>query len=308
MQVQVDTRDNKTIYCGFQFGFYGRVHTDTGGYKGLRPSHLLGEQPLRFNWQTPILLSKHNQDIFYIASNKLYRSLDQGNKIELVSADLTNGKKEGDVPYGTITTISESPLKFGLLYAGTDDGNIHLSKDGGYTWTLISKSLPSSLWVSRVIASKYKEGRIYASLNGYRYDDFTPYLFVSDDYGTSWKAIGTDLPAEPINVVREDPKMDSILYVGTDGGLYASLDAGNSFMTMQEGLPKSVPVHDIAIQVRDNEIVVGTHGRSIYIAKLDSVQVLLSNPAFRAKKASALRNPTPIPNIKQRDAAKKEED
>ena len=128
------------------------------------------------------------------------------------------------------------------------------------------------LWVSRVLASQHKEARVYVTLNGYRFDNFAPYVYVSDDYGKTWIQIGKDLPNEPVNVIREDPKNDSILYVGTDGGLYVSLDKGNSFMMWNKGLPKSVPVHDIAIQQRENEIVLGTHGRSLYIAKLDEVQ------------------------------------
>jgi len=197
-----------------------------------------------------------------------------------ISGDLTRGKKPGDVPYGTITTISESPLRFGLIYVGTDDGNLQLTKDGGSTWTLLNAKpqkaadapLYQSLWVSRLTASQYKEGRVYLSLSGYRNDDFNPYLFVSEDYGNTWTAIGKDLPAEPINVVKEDPKNENILYVGTDGGLYVSFNKGASFMMWNAGLPKSIPVHDIAIQARENEIVLGTHGRSIYIAKLDEVQ------------------------------------
>jgi photosystem II stability/assembly factor-like uncharacterized protein len=293
MQVQVDTRDNITVYSGSQFGAYSRQNWQSNPRqtKFIRPLHNLGEPQLRFNWQTPILLSKHNQDIFYYGSNKLHRSFNRGDSIAVISPDLTNGGKPGDVPYGTITSVSESPLRFGLLYAGTDDGNIHVSKDAGSTWTLISKpitksnpgGLPQGLWVSRVIASQYKEGRVYATLNGYRFDHFAPYLYVSEDYGTTWKQLGKDLPAEPLNVVREDPKHDSLLYVGTDGGLYVSIDAGNSFMMWTSGLPKSIPVHDIAIQQRDNHIILGTHGRSLYVAKLDSVQLLLKDPGYRQK-------------------------
>jgi len=132
---------------------------------------------------------------------------------------------------------------------------------------------------------------VYVSLNGYRSDNFLPYLYVSEDYGETWKQIGKNmvtgqagLPNEPINVIREDPKNDSILYVGTDGGLYVSFDAGNSFMMWNGGLPKSVPVHDIAIQVRDNEIVLGTHGRSLYVAKLDDIQKLQKDHDWMKKK------------------------
>jgi ligand-binding sensor domain-containing protein len=122
------------------------------------------------------------------------------------------------------------------------------------------------------------------SLSGYRFDNFAPYLFRSDDYGMTWKNISNDLPIEPINVVREDPKNDSIIYVGTDGGLYVSFDMGNTFMSWNAGLPKSVPVHDIAIQQRDNEIVLGTHGRSLYVAKLDDVQKIKQDPDWMNKK------------------------
>jgi len=311
MQVEVDTRDNTTTYAGSQFGVYSRLNRKTRtDRKSVRPSHDLGEKPLRFNWQTPILLSKHNQDIFYIAANRLYRSMNRGDSLVPISGDLSNGKREGNVPFGTITTIAESPTRFNLLYVGTDDGNIYISKEGGYDWQLISKredaevksqkskgknsgSLLTTndsrlathgLWVSRVIASQWKESRVYASLNGYRNDNFLPYLYVSDDFGASWKKIGDDLPNEPINVVREDPKNDSILYVGTDGGLYISFDAGNSFMMWNGGLPKSVPVHDIAIQQRENEIVLGTHGRSLYVSKLDDIQKLQKDPDWMKKK------------------------
>lgn len=295
MQVQVDQRDNQTIYSGFQFGFYTRQNKAKKESKAIRPRHELGEMPLRFNWQTPILLSRHNQDILYYGTNRFSRSLNKGDSMQVISKDLSNGRKDGNVPYGTITSITESPLKFGLLYAGTDDGNVHITVDGGYTWRNISQppaknqlkqGLPAGLWVSRVIASKYKEGRVYITLNGYRNDHFLPYLYLSNDYGSTWKQLGKDLPYEPLNGVCEDPKSDSILYVGSDGGLYASLDAGNSFMQWNTGLPKSVPVHDIAIHERDNEIILGTHGRSLYICSLDSVQLLLRNAEYRQKKQS----------------------
>ena len=292
MQVQVDTRDNATAYYGSQFGNYSRSNRITReGTRRITPRHELGEVPYRFNWQSPILLSSHNPDIVYFGSNHFHRSMNKGDTMITMTPDLSNGKREGDVPYGTLTTISESPTRFGLIYIGTDDGNIHVTKDGGYTWeqlnqtavgeaksqrpkvkTKDSRLTTHGLWVSRVLASQHKEGRVYASLNGYRIDNFLPYIYVSDDYGKTWMQIGKDLPNEPVNVIREDPKNDSILYVGTDGGLYVSFDKGNSFMMWNKGLPKSVPIHDIAIQQRENEIVLGTHGRSLYIAKLDEVQ------------------------------------
>jgi photosystem II stability/assembly factor-like uncharacterized protein len=340
MQVQVDRRDNKTVYSGFQFGNYARRSTadvlpaatakaieaevekindnlnedetdekpaseesvQAPGDRPLfiHPANDLGEAALRFNWQTPILLSRHNQDVFYYGSNKFHRSLNRADTLPAISQDLTTNPKQGDVPFGTLTTISESALKFGLLYVGTDDGNIQLSKDGGYTWTLINSKLPKGLYVSRLTASAFKEGRVYATLNGYRNDNFLPYLYMSDDYGTTWRQIGKDLPNEPINVIKEDNKYDSILYVGTDGGLYVSLTAGNNFMAWTNGLPKSIPVHDIVVHPRDNEIVLGTHGRSIYIAKLDSVQLLMRNAGYRKQqeKTAKIWKPLLLPATK----------
>lgn len=280
MQVQVDTTDNATTYTGFQFGNYYRLNrlNPNQQYKSITPQHRLGEKPFRFNWQTPILLSRHNPDILYFGANKLFRSFKRGDTMLALSPDLTKGGRGGNVPYGTITAIAESPLRFGLLYAGTDDGNVHLSKDAGYSWTLISAkqkkgfSLPQNLWVSRVVASRYEDGRVYLSLNGYRNDDFLPYLYASHDYGATWAPLGAGLPVEPINVVYEDLRNENILYVGTDGGLYVSLDRGKTFSKWSAGLPRSIPVHDIAIQPRENEIVLATHGRSLYVAKLDAIQ------------------------------------
>ncbi len=278
MQVQVDTRDNTTVYTGYQFGAYVRSDRSKpgSGRVNVRPSHELGEKPLRFNWQTPILLSRHNQDVFYYGSNRFHRSMNKGEQSKNLSNDLTAGRKEGNVPFGTLVTITESPFRFGLIYAGSDDGMIHLTRDGGYTWTPLHTKLPKQvqgLYVSRLVASKYKESRVYLTLNGYRNDHFNAYVFVSEDFGNTWKQICTDLPAEPVNVIKEDPKAESVLYIGTDHGLYVSVDGGLSSMAWMNGLPR-VAVHDIAIQERENEIVLGTHGRSIYIAKLDEVQKL----------------------------------
>jgi hypothetical protein len=280
MQVQVDVRDNATTYTGFQFGEYFRLNRlhPRDSVKRITPVHSMGEKPYRYNWQTPVLLSKHHPDIVYFGGNKVFQSFNKGDTMLVLSPDLTKGDRGGNVPYGTITAIAESPLRFGLLFAGTDDGNVQVSKDAGYSWNLVSApqkkgfSLPQNLWVSRITASQYKDSRVYLSLNGYRNDDFNPYLYLSDDYGTTWKPLGTTLPAEPINVVREDPKQENMLYVGTDGGLYVSFDKGAHFAKWTAGLPRSIPVHDIAIQVRENEIVVATHGRSLYVAKLDTVQ------------------------------------
>lgn len=271
MQVEVDTRDNNLVYTGSQFGVYARINKESGDRLGIRPSHELGERPLRFNWQVPIHLSRHNQDILYYGSNRLHRSLQQGADMKAISGDLTRGGLKGDVPYGTLTTIDESPLRFGLLYTGSDDGYVHVSRDGGTTWTRISDRLPQNLWVSRVEASAHSEGRVYVTLNGYRSDHFDAYVYASEDYGATWKRIDAGLPDEPVNVIVEDPEVADILYVGTDHGAYVSLDRGGSWQVFVEGLP-GAPVHDIKVQAREKDLVLGTHGRSIYIGDLEQVR------------------------------------
>ncbi len=273
MQVAVDTRDNNTVYAGFQFGNYFRIDKRSGRRKYITPRHKLGERPLRWNWETPIHLSVHNQDILYMGANKLFRSLDRGDHFEPISDDLTKGGRKGDVSYGTLTCIHESPLRFGLIYVGSDDGLIHVTRDGGYSWQRISDNLPQDMWVSCVQASAHEEGRVYASLNGYRWDNFEPMVYVSNDYGQTWQRIGTDLPLEPVNVIKEDPKNPDVLYVGTDHALYVSLDRGASFMRLGQGLP-DVAVHDLAVHPRDADLVVATHGRSFYKGYVGHVQQL----------------------------------
>lgn len=273
MMVQVDWRDNNIVYLGSQYGNYTRLNKGTGERTFIKPSHKLGETPLRFNWESPIHLSRHNQDVLYFGSNKFHRSMNKGENMETLSGDLTNGGRKGDVGYGTLTSIDESPLRFGLLYTGSDDGVVQTSSDGGYNWTKISDKLPQNLWVSTVVASAHKQDRVYTSLNGYRWDDFTPYLYVSEDKGKKWERIGGNLPQEAINVIKEDPKNPNLLYVGTDHGLYISLDRGKNFMALKQGMP-AVAVHDVVVHPRENDLVVGTHGRSIYIANVEHLQSL----------------------------------
>lgn len=273
MQVEVDTRDNKTIYAGFQFGNYFRIDKVTRKRVKIKPQHELGERPPRFNWNTPIQLSKHNQDILYIAAQKVYRSMNKGEAYEQISPDLTKGVKIGDVPYGTITTLCESPLKFGLIYTGSDDGLVYVTKDGGNTWQKISDELPQNFWVSRVIASKFDTATVYVALNGYRWDNFEPLIYKSTNYGLNWERIGLNLPYEPVNVIIEDPIKDNILYVGTDNGVYVSLDKGNEFMPFVNGFPQA-PVHDLVVHPRENELIIATHGRSLFKTDVKLIQQL----------------------------------
>ena len=273
MQVQIDDRDPNTVYTGFQFGIYFRLNRETGDMTNIQPKHQLGESPYRFNWQTPILLSPHNQDILYMGGNKLMRSMNQGNDWEAISQDLTSGGKKGNVAYGTLTSISESPFQFGLIYVGSDDGFVHLTKNGGGSWENISSSFPKDLWISRVIASQHKKERVYVTLNGYRWDDFKAYVYMSDDYGKTWASISSNMPNSPVNVIKEDPKNPYLLYVGTDNGAYVTFDKGNSWEAFSNGLP-NVAVHDLVIQSEANDLILGTHGRSIYRTNIEPLQQL----------------------------------
>lgn len=273
MQVMVDPNDNNLVYTGFQFGNYYRIDRRSNTKTPIKPAHELGEKPLRFSWQSPIWLSVHNSAIVYFGSNKLHRSLNRGDDWQTISGDLTQGPRKGDVPYGTLSTIHESPMRFGLLYTGSDDGYIHLSRDGGNNWIRISDALPQQLRVSRVLASAHKESRVYATLSGFQWDHFTPYVYVSEDFGANWTRIGLDLPDEPVNVIREDPVNPDLLFVGTDNGLYSSLDRGKSFMRMTGGLP-AVAVHDMVIHPRDHQLVLGTHGRSLWQGDISLLEQL----------------------------------
>ncbi len=270
MQIQVDWRDNRTVYTGLQFGNYYRIDRISGDRKSVKPRHDLGERPLRFNWETPILLSRHLQDIIYLGSNKLHRSLNKGDNWTTISEDLTAGGKKGDVSYGTLTCIEESPLQFGLVYTGSDDGKVYKTSDGGRTWISIDDGLPQDLWVADIQASASDLDVLYVALNGYRWDHFDAYLYQSEDGGSSWKRIALDLPQEPINAITEHPDNPDLLFVGTDHGLYVSTDRGGKFVAMHHSIP-AVPIHDLVIQDLANDLVVGTHGRSIFIFNIEEL-------------------------------------
>lgn len=276
MQIQVDSRDANIVYTGFQFGNYFRINRDTDEQKYIQPKHTLGENPYRFNWQTPILLSPHNQDILYLGGNKLMRSMNKGDDFEAISNDLTNGGKKGNVAYGTLTSISESPFQFGLIYTGSDDGVVSITKNAGSNWTNISGNLPKDLWVSRVIASQHKKERVYITLNGYRWDDFKVYAYMSDDYGLTWKDISSNIPASPVNVIKEDPSNENLLYLGTDNGAYVSFNMGTSWEMFSNGIP-NVAIHDMVIQPEAKDLLLGTHGRSIYKTNIEALQNLSSD-------------------------------
>ncbi|MDE2796732.1 MAG: hypothetical protein OXL34_18095 [Gemmatimonadota bacterium] len=251
---------------------------------------------MRWNWNTPFFQSTHNRTNFYAAGNRVVKSTEFGDKLKVISPDLsyadpdkidvstrTTGGITRDVTgaetHATITVLAESPLVQGLLYAGTDDGRVWMSPDDGREWTELTdrfEGVPGGTYVSRVEPSSHDAGRVYVSFDGHRTNDFTPYVYVSDDGAASFRSIAAGLPTgapDFVHVVREDPRNENLLFVGTDVGVYASLDRGATWRRFMESLP-AVPVHDLRIHPRDRELIAGTHGRSIWIVDIAPLQDL----------------------------------
>jgi photosystem II stability/assembly factor-like uncharacterized protein len=243
----------------------------------------------RFNWNTPFLLSPHNPSMIWLGANRLFRSFNRGDTW-LASEDLTKqvdrskiammgipgdrtmlSKNDGVTAYSTIISISESPVLPGVVWAGTDDGNVQVSKDGGVTFTEVGKNIPGLpvnhvYWISRIAASHFDAGTAYVAVDGHRDDDLKPYLFVTRDYGQAWQSLAGGLPQSGnIQVVREDPRNRDILYVGTEFGLYISTNGGKSWQKFMNNLP-TARVDDILIHPRDHDLIVATHARGVFIA------------------------------------------
>ena len=232
-----------------------------------------GEPPLRGQWVAPFIISPHNPRIIYHGMQYLFRSMDRGDNLEKISPDLTYNDIDelGDIQYQTIFSISESPLRFGLIYAGTDDGRVHVTRDSGMNWREIIRGLPYKKFVSRIVASAFDEATVYMTQNGKRDDDFAPYVWKSTDYGSTWIDISNNIPSGPVNVIREDPHHANILYVGTDLGVYVTVDGGDTWQVLQNGLPITF-VHDLIIHPRDNILVAATHGRGMYALDVLPIQ------------------------------------
>lgn len=262
-------------YAAFQFGYIFRL--ENGKQKFIRPGLKPWEKPLRFNWITPFFVSKYNPLILYLGANRLMKSYDRGDRWYPISSDLTTNPPQGDVPYGTITAISESHFKPGRLYVGTDDGKVWFTDNDGTTWKEINSGLPKK-WVTRIVASKYKEGRVYITLTGYRDDDFNTYVYTSDDFGKTWHSIKGNLPQEPLNVIREIG--EGKLLLGSDFGIYLSMDNGKTWYSLRANLP-TIPVYDLKYQWKAKEIVIATHGRGMW--KLDGAVIENIKPEVFAK-------------------------
>lgn len=272
MHVIPDPRNHNIVISGSQFGSYARYDREKGTRRSITPAAEIGKERHRFNWNTPVIQSPHNPDIIYMGSQYFMRSLNQGDDFEILSGDLTKNRPAGNVPYSTITTISESPQEFGTIWVGTDDGNIHITRDAGKTWANVAGSLPADMWVAKIQASPHENGTAFVALTGYRYDDFTAYLFKTTDFGKTWTSIVGDLPNEATNIVIQDRVNPDLLFAGTDHGSYASLNGGVNWQPLS-GMP-NVASYDMVIHPRENDLVIGTHGRSIFILDVEPLQAL----------------------------------
>lgn len=268
-----DRIDPDIVYYEHQFGELRRKNMKTGETVSIKPESEKGEPELKTNWMTPFFLSEYEPPAMYYGGNRLFKSEDRGDTWVAISPDLSTNpgpEKQGNIPYGTITTLSESRLRQGLIYAGTDDGNVQITRDDGQSWTRIDKGLPDK-WLTHVCASQHELSRVYATLTGYRDDDFKTYIYLSDDYGHTWKNIASNLPPEPVNIIVEDPRSEEILYAGTDLGVFVTTDGGETWHSLCNNLP-TTPVYYMVIQERELDLIAGTHGRSVFVLDIEEIK------------------------------------
>jgi photosystem II stability/assembly factor-like uncharacterized protein len=283
---RVDPEDPNTIYASLQYGSLVRFDKRTGERIGIQPKVGKGEPPLRWNWDSPLIISPHLHTRLYFAANKLFRSDDRGDSWRAVSPDLTRQLDRDKLPvmgkvwgpdavakhqstsfYGNIVALSESPKKEGLIYVGTDDGLIQVTEDGGKNWRKVESfpGVPEKSYVSRLFASQHDANTVYALINNHKNADFTPYILKSADAGRSWSLISSNLPKNgPLWAIAEDHVNPSLLFVGTEYGLFFTIDGGSKWIQLKGGMP-TIAVRDLAIQKRENDLVAGTFGRGIYI-------------------------------------------
>jgi len=277
-----DKDTNRYLYNESQFGSLQRMDLATGESKDIAYSRI--KPATRWNWCSPIVVSIHNSQTIYHGGNIVVKSESRGETWTEISPDLTTNNPaklpqgkggDGNINYCTITTIDESPLVAGLLWVGTDDGNVWVTRDDGKNWTKLNEKITGNpgYWVSRVAASNADPGTAYVSYTGLRNDDFRPFLYKTTDYGQTWVSIDGNLPNESINVIREDVKNPNLLFVGTDGAVYVSVDGGKAWTEMKGNMPTQ-PVHDLKVHPRENDLIVATHGRGIYIADISALQEL----------------------------------
>ena len=275
----VDPSTDGVVYYEHQYG--GLIRKDVNGESvlsggrsstSIQPRAPEGEKKWRFGWFSPLALSHYDPRTLYMGANFLLRTTDRGDNWEAISPDLadSSGGEKSPVPYGTITDIAESPHDPSLIWIGTEGGSVWFGDLSSKTWSQRDGTLPDK-WISTLIASVHDPSTLYVSMTGYREDDFSAYLFKSVDKGLTWKSIVGNLPGESINVIREDPVYPEILYIGTDLGVFTSLDGGESWISLSASLP-TTPVHDLFVHPRDNQMVIGTHGRGAFIVDVGPIR------------------------------------
>lgn len=298
----IDPTDPRIIYAESQEGFMARVDRVTNERKSVRPEGPLTEPPIRWNWDTPLLISPHDPSTIYAGGHRLYRSRDRGNSWKPISPDLSLGidrdsvalmgikgkditiaKNDGVNDFGTLFTIAESHRVAGLLYTGTDDGQVQMSRDAGGTWSNLTGKIPGAPHlanVSKVEPSKFADGTVYVTFDGHKVGDYGTYAYVSNDFGQGWKSVVGDLPrGQVVRTITEDLKNPDVLYLGTESGLWVSADRGKSWIKVGGSFP-TVPVYEITLHPRDNDMIVATHGRAIWI--LDDLAPFQQYAAARA--------------------------
>lgn len=283
MYTKIDWEQYRWAYFTTQFGKHHRVDMTRGERVEITPRAAEGQPPYRYTWTTPLALSPHNASIVYTGGQMLLRSLDRGETWEERSPDLTTNDAakiagEGHIMFCTITTIGESPRRAGVLWCGTDDGRVWVTRDHGASWFECTGSLeqagaPRETWVSRVVPSHHEEGTAYVTKSGYREDVFEPFVYVTRDFGRTWKSLGQGLPHVPVSVIVEDRRNENLLFVGHDLGVHVSLDGGTTWLPFQLGMP-NVPVRDLLIHPREQDLVVGTYGRGAWITNVSLLQEL----------------------------------
>ena len=265
---RVDPNDPDLFYAESQNGMIIRRNFRTGERGSIRPARIDGLS-YRFNWNTPFVLSSHNSKIFYTAGNYVFRSLDRGNDLRPISPEITLTQR------GSATAISESPRDSNVLYAGTDDGAVWVTRDGGTNWKNITSNLkvPGPRFVATIEASRHFKGRVYVCLDGHRSDDDNPYVFVSEDFGDTFNPLHSGLPWGSTRCLREDLVNPNLLYLGTEFAFWVSIDRGQNWTQFNQSLP-TVAIHDVAIHPENGEIVVATHGRSLWACDVTGLRQL----------------------------------
>lgn len=280
----IDPRDPSIVYSTGFYGSLQRTDLRRNETRPIEPRAATGEPPLRGQWLAHFILSPHDPDVVYHGMNYVFRSPDRGETWTRISPDLTHDDptRLGDIPFQTITALAESPITRGLLYAGTDDGRVHVMRSPTSGWADISQGLHPNRFTSAIVASAYDEATVYVVQNGRRSEDFAAHVWRSADYGETWESLADGPPAGPVNVIRQDPKNEDLLYLGTDVGVYVSLDRGQTWETLANGMPTAY-VDDLIIHPRDDILVAATHGQGMFAFDVRRLQQL--TPAVVAERA-----------------------